>query len=290
MLLFPNRQRTHTIGPNSRNMPQIFQKPTKAIFNEFSLRAFRKSVCARTRTPPQNSREGNIVNRTKIEWTDFTWNPITGCKHGCWYCYAKKNCKRFWKRYLANRNVANGCDPNDPFSPRFWLKRLNEPWGHQKPSKIFACSIADIFASWTPPAWRYSVINSMENCPTKHTFQTLTKNPELIPTHHHFPDNVWVGTTVTGEDGDARNIGAVRFVDAKIRFVSFEPLLGKIETDLSDIQWIIIGKLTGSKRVKLDLDEVAKLTAQAQALDAPVFQKNNLGIPNPIQEFPEEAK
>ena len=217
------------------------------------------------------------MNRTKIEWTDFTWNPITGCKHGCWYCYAKKMCERFKKIFPHG------------FEPTFHPERLREPWEHKKPSKIFACSISDLFAPWTLPEWRGAVINSIENCPIKHTFQTLTKNPELIPHHHHFPDNVWVGTTVTGENGDTRNISAIRWADAKIRFVSFEPLLGEIWADLSDIQWVIIGKLTGSRRVKLDYGEVTKLTEQARTLGIPVFQKNNLGLPNPIQEFPRGA-
>lgn len=214
-----------------------------------------------------------LLNRTKIEWTDFTWNPITGCLHGCWYCYAKKMCQRFKKVF-----------PNG-FEPTFYPERLREPWERRKPSKIFACSIADLFALWTPKEWRDLVLRSMFKCPVKHTFQLLTKNPELIPSIH-FPDNVWVGTTVTGENGDIRNIDAIKKVDAKVRFVSFEPLLGDIWADLFDIQWVIIGKLTGSKRVKLDYGEVTKLTTQAQVIEIPVFQKNNLGIPNPIQEFP----
>jgi hypothetical protein len=83
-----------------------------------------------------------MMNRTKIEWTDFSWNPIVGCKHGCWYCYAKKLCQRFKKIF-----------PNG-FEPTFYHERLTEPWDYLKPSKIFVCSIADLFASWTPTAWR----------------------------------------------------------------------------------------------------------------------------------------
>jgi len=174
-------------------------------------------------------------------------------------------------------------------NPTFYPERLREPWGRGKPSKIFVCSIADLYALWTPKEWRDLVLHSMFKCPVKHTFQTLTKNPELIP-QIHFPDNVWVGTTVTGENGDTKNIDAIKKVDAKVRFVSFEPLLGEIWADLSDIQWVIIGKLTGSKRVKLDYKEVTKLTEQAKALGIPVFQKNNLGLSNPIQEFPDVGR
>lgn len=215
------------------------------------------------------------MNRTKIEWTDFTWNPITGCLHGCWYCYAKKMCQRFKKTF-----------PNG-FEPTFYPERLREPWERRKPSKIFACSIADLFALWTPKEWRDLVLHSMFKCPVKHTFQLLTKNPELIPPIH-FPDNVWVGTTVTGENGDVKNIGALYDVKAKIKikFASFEPLLGPISYNFAGLQWIIIGKLTGSKKVKLRQAWVDDILINARFLGIPVFMKNNLGIPNPIQEFP----
>lgn len=223
------------------------------------------------------------MNRTKIEWTDYTWNPITGCKHGCWYCYAKKLTQRFKKIFPYG------------FEPHFYPERLKEPWELKKPSKIFACSIADLFASWTPEAWRDAVLDTIFRCPVKHTFQLLTKNPERIP-DIHFPDNVWIGTTVTGENkfqagyDDAVNIERIKKVKSKIRFVSFEPLLGRIKPDLNGIQWIIIGKLAGSKRVKLDYRWVDVIFGEAQALDIPVFMKNNLGFENPIQQFPEEIR
>ena len=216
------------------------------------------------------------MNRTKIEWTDYSWNPITGCKHGCWYCYAKKLCQRFKKIFPYG------------FEPHFYPERLKEPWELRKPSKIFVCSIADLFASWTPAHWRIPILISIKNCPIKHTFQLLTKNPELIPPNR-FPDNVWVETTVTGVNDEA-NIDAVRRVKAKVRFVSFEPLLDYIdfpEHDLEDIDWVIIGKLTGSKKVKLQNDWVIEIREECAFWDIPRFEKNNLGFPNPVQEFPE---
>jgi len=243
-----------------------------------------------------------MMNRTKIEWTDFTWNPITGCMHGCWYCYAKKYCVRFSKKYLANKNVAPNCDPNDPFSPRFWPERLKAPWhvGGWIGRKIFVCSISDLYAPWTPIEWRDKVHDSMFNCPTSHIFQILTKNPELIPPLK-FPDNVWVGTTVTGENGDERNIVAIKEVNAKIRFVSFEPLLADVFKEpatqdegmalsLEGIQWVIIGKLTGSRKVKLEIDWVNNIWFEAQRCGIPVFFKNNLGIKGAVQQFPDGGK
>jgi len=152
------------------------------------------------------------MNRTKIEWTEFSWNPITGCKHGCWYCYAKKLTQRFKKIFPYG------------FEPHFYPERLKEPWEYEKPSKIFVCSIADLFAPWTPSAWRHQVMKAIYDCPVEHTFQLLTKNPERIDYGFgNYPNHVWVGTTVTNENKDWRNIEAIKNVEAE---VDARPLLG----------------------------------------------------------------
>jgi protein gp37 len=217
------------------------------------------------------------MNKTKIEWTDYSWNPVTGCKHGCWYCYANKLFTRFHKS----------------FEPCFYRERLKEPYELKKPAKIFVCSVADLFAPWTPREWWGEVFDSILWCPIKHTFQMLTKNPELINPKGmspKYPENWWFGTTVTTENGDVRNIEAIKKVDGN-RFVSFEPLLGLIDFHrdicLEGIQWVIIGKLTGSKRVTLIWDWVWKIIEECLRHDIPIFMKNNLGYPEPIQEFPE---
>ena len=221
------------------------------------------------------------MNRTKIEWTQWTWNPITGCKHGCWYCYAKKLTQRFKKIF-----------PNG-FEPTFYPKRLKEPWELKKPNKIFVYSIADLFAPWTPTEWGYRVFDSMLGCSVKHTFQLLTKNPErIIPFLDGYvhkwrtlPENFWIGTTVSTQD-ECWRIDELRKVQTKVRFVSFEPLLGPIDYDLKGIDWVIVGKLTGSRKVKLDMGWVMDISAECNRLKIPIFLKNNLGLKNPVQEFP----
>jgi protein gp37 len=221
------------------------------------------------------------MNRTKIEWTNYSWNPIVGCKHGCWYCYAKKLAQRFPKKF-----------PNG-FNPTFHPERLEEPYELKKPSKIFVCSVADIFALWTPEAWRDAVLDAIFKCPTKHIFQLLTKNPERIP-DIQFPDNVWVGTTVTNEDlsNDYRNISKIVKVRAKVRFVSFEPLLGRLPFAISlrGVDWIIIGKLTGSKKIELKETWVEDIIHKTIHNNIPVFMKNNLVPPfekkDLFREFP----
>ncbi len=217
------------------------------------------------------------MNRTNIEWTKFSWNPITGCEHGCWYCYARKMCLRFPKIF-----------PNG-FKPTFYPERLKEPWNYRKPSKIFACSISDLFAPWTQPEWRDAVLSSIQECPINHTFQLLTKNPERIPVGNWAAQkDIWIGTTVTCENEDWKNIYWIKKVRAAVRFVSFEPLLANLPLSapcLDGVDWIIIGKLTGSRKVKLDPAWVDNIFKLAEKWDIPVFIKNN--ILNAYPEFPE---
>jgi len=131
-------------------------------------------------------------------------------------------------------------------------------------------------------------------CPVEHIFQFLTKHPEGIP-RLPYHENFWMGTTVTMENKDWANILEIKKIAAGVRFVSFEPLLGMLpnHVSLEGIDWIIIGKLTGSRRVKLDPNWVYQVRGEALAHKIPIFMKNNLKPEFPgelIQEFPEDAK
>lgn len=220
------------------------------------------------------------MNRTKntIGWCDWSWNPITGCLEGCWYCYGRKMSKRFKKIFPRG------------YKPTFYPDRLTEPSKRKKPAKIFVCSISDLFASWIPAMWRNWVLSYARNCPVLHTFQFLTRSPELIP-KRLYPDNFWMGATVTCENGDWKRIEAIKKVHAGVRFVSFEPLLGMLPIDVSleGLDWVIIGKLTGSKKVKLNSNWVCRILWKAEEYGIPVFMKNNLKPEYQgelIQEFP----
>ncbi|MCJ7632845.1 phage Gp37/Gp68 family protein [Candidatus Bathyarchaeota archaeon] len=215
------------------------------------------------------------MNKTKIEWTNYSWNPITGCKHDCWYCYAKKLFIRFHRS----------------FEPCFHPERLKEPYELKKPARIFVCSVADLFASWTPREWTAQVLDSMLWCPTKHMFQMLTKNPERInlgEIRPKYPDNWWFGATVSTQE-ECWRIDALRQVDGN-RFISFEPLLGEIEPDLHDIDWVIVGKLTGARKVKMNFSWLAGIMDETGDQQIPLFMKNNLRQAFPdlrlLQEFP----
>jgi protein gp37 len=213
------------------------------------------------------------MNKTKIEWTDYSWNPITGCLHGCWYCWAKRMFTRFHKS----------------FEPTFYPERLEELKKLKKPAKVFVCSVSDLFATWTKPEWRNAVLNEIHKPEYNHlTFQLLTKNPERIPAGFESKENIWVGTTITfqGEMTNARNL-----IEnwGGIKFLSLEPLLGNIEIPieiLKKIQWIIVGKLTGSKKVKLENWWVNNIIDSARVFNIPIFLKNNLKWSEKIQEFP----
>lgn len=204
-----------------------------------------------------------------IEWTDWTFNPVVGCKHNCYYCYAKKLFTRFHRS----------------FEPTFHPERLDEIDKLKKPTKVFVCSVADLFASWTPKEWTKAVLDKIEKAPSYITFQLLTKNPELIDKDYKFPDNVWVGVTVNNQD-ECWKIEELKMVNAKVKFVSFEPLLSDIHYELDGINWIIIGKLTGSKKVKLEVSWVNHIIEESRKKGIPIFIKNNIKWPIKVQEFP----
>ncbi|MCK4777399.1 MAG: DUF5131 family protein [Actinomycetia bacterium] len=209
------------------------------------------------------------MQRSKIEWTDYTFNPITGCGQHCWYCYAWEMANRFHRS----------------FKPEFHINRLYEPWRLKDPSKIFVCSTADLFGDWIPRSWQNNILEKIFTCPVKHTFQLLTKSPENIP-NLNFPNNVWVGVTITNK-ADSWRLDWLRKVRAKVKFVSFEPLLGELSPDLTGIDWIIIGKLTGRFRnkIKLNPEWVSKIVDASNSLCIPFFLKSNLGL-DKIEDFP----
>lgn len=209
------------------------------------------------------------MNKTKIEWTDYTFNPITGCLRGCLWCYAERLYKRFGRSFM----------------PQFHPKRLNEPLKISTPLLIFLCSVADFFASWTEEIWRQEVYKIIEKCP-QHIFQVLTQDPQNI-IRADLPSNLWVGTTVRNQK-ETKRISDLRNAQSSVKFVSFEPILEEINADLKKIQWIIIGAMTGPLRNKYKPEKrwIEKLIKQAEAEDIPVFIKNNINWKEKIQEFP----
>jgi len=199
------------------------------------------------------------MNKTRIEYCDFTWNPVVGCKNGCKYCYAKKIHDRFFK---------------DDFSHvKFYPKRLLEPAKLKKPSVIFVGSMSDIF--FWEPAWTAAILDVADRC-RQHTFLFLTKNAQAY--HGLFmPKNCWAGLTleklVTYDEGarlmDLKEAGASK------RFISLEPLLGCFEEPLpSYVDRVIVGSMTGPGATKPELEWIRSV--EENVPEGKLFWKNNI--------------
>ncbi len=226
------------------------------------------------------------MNRTKIGWTDFTFNPITGCTRRCGYCYANRLAQgRLKHLYLRNEIVAPDTDPQDPFSPRFWPDRLAEPAKLKCPSKIFCCSMAELFDPANPAHWIYKTIGvAYQN--QQHTFQFLTKQPQIAACYT-FPANSWVGITITDDTDEVyQRERAARAIKAPVRFLSFEPLLSAIHYIPPWADWIIIGAMTGPGAIEPEKWWIQKLIDLADAHHVPVFLKDNLHWHDTRKEFP----
>jgi protein gp37 len=238
------------------------------------------------------------MNKSKIEWCDYTWNPVSGCLHGCEYCYAHRIAQRFGNRYMPygdGVNVLNepfdgerGIDPYPyGFEPTFHKYRLDEPQQVKKPSKIFVVSMGDLFGDWVPDEWIEEVFKTCEKAP-QHTYMFLTKNPYRYLQLHireKLPkaSNCWYGTTLTGQ-------GRLPFncLDFKQNFVSIEPLLGDVSDKLpfTNIQWVIVGAQTGPGAVPPKPEWVQSIIDQCRCAKVPIFLKDNLNWPDKIQEWP----
>ena len=195
------------------------------------------------------------MEKTKIDWGDSTWNPVTGCLHGCEYCYARRIANRFGGNMMPFfvehpilrepvRDVSGKIMPYPfDFAPTFHRYKLDEPKRWTKPRTIFVCSMADLMGAWVPDAWKQDVIAACKAAP-QHRYMFLTKNPygyDIWPTkdrpveHWFNQDNFWLGCTMTGLEDLTRYDGHYgRYLYAMggnmipgnaHRFVSVEPIL-----------------------------------------------------------------
>jgi len=206
-----------------------------------------------------------------INWTDATWNPITGCRHGCPYCYARQ----FAKRYHRS------------FEPAFHPNRLVEPLKVHKPLKIFCGSNADNFGDWVPQDWIAQILYVVRQCP-HHIFQFLTKAPHNLA-QYDWPANTWVGATATDQNMMDWSLLCLAECNAPVKFISAEPLLGPINSDLRSLDWLIIGAQTGPQGRQPQADWVHQLIECARKASVPVWFKDNLRWPYRINDWPRES-
>lgn len=226
------------------------------------------------------------MNRTKIEWCDYTWNPIVGCTYGCSYCYARRFAKRFSK-----------CEKCRHFIPHLHPERLEEPGRLKKPAKIFCCSMGELFDPNLSDGERVKVINAMMNAP-QHIYMVLTKQPLkaldfllTLDIYGNIPENLWVGVSVDYAYWPKiiKRIEIAKNFPTKVKFVSFEPLLRPLapEADLKGIDWVIIGGLTGPQRFQPPKEWIDDIIYRARKAEAAVFIKDNAGYPEIIREYPQ---
>ena len=253
------------------------------------------------------------MKKTKIDWADSTWNPVTGCLHGCEYCYARRIANRFGGdddgaihdiSCPIFRNDNNRIEPYPfGFAPSLHRHRLNQPKKWSEPRTIFVCSMADLFGDWVPDEWIRKVFHECEAAP-QHRYLFLTKNPKRLSkmsmayairewnAEHEKPhkqtaeyegvlplpvhDNWWFGSSLD-------NMNARRFHGGFTwnTFTSIEPLTEYMDMGLGSFgsdRWTIIGAETGNRKGKVipQREWVENILEAASITGVKVFMKESL--------------
>lgn len=210
------------------------------------------------------------MRTTKIEWTERTWNPVTGCSKktiGCVHCYAEVMSRRLCA--MGNPKYING------FRITTHNESLKEPLKWKKPSTIFVCSMSDLFHKDVPFDFIDKVFKVISDTP-QHNYQILTKRAERMAEYfsiHEIPHNAWIGVTVECADTKYR-IDVIRDLKAKVKFLSCEPLLSELgELDLKGIDWIIVGGESGSQARPMKEEWVLNIKKQSDDNNIPFFFK-----------------
>lgn len=247
------------------------------------------------------------MNQSKIEWCDHTWNPITGCRHNCQYCYARRMTARFAGDIRLNKmakkdyslvSAADGgedlyvldspmmSETGNPlvypfgFEPTLHKYRMDYPGKLKMGNNIFVGAMSDVFGKWVPDSWLDDMFSVCAQYPI-HNYLFLTKYPQRYE-QYRVPEgeNMWYGTTITKEN----EIGRVMYLPTERRkFVSIEPLLEDIEPEnnypaFRCIDWVIVGAETGRRKEKTvpQLEWVRKIVSEADKNGIPVFMKDSL--------------
>jgi len=216
-----------------------------------------------------------MATTSTIEWTEMTWNPVTGCRkvsQGCKHCYAERMASRL--QAMGSSRYVNG------FEPTLHGDLVDIPKRWKRPRTIFVNSMSDLFQEEVPLAFIRRVFATMVACP-QHTFQVLTKRADrlkrLAP-ELPWPANVWMGVSVENMR-QAGRIADLRGTPAKVRFLSCEPLLGPLaDLELDGIHWMIVGGESGPKARPMDARWVEALLRQAREANVAFFFKQWGGV------------
>lgn len=215
------------------------------------------------------------MSMSKIEWTDATWNPVTGCSKisaGCVNCYAERMAMRL--KAMGQRNYCNG------FEVTLHEHMLKYPLAWKKPRTIFVNSMSDLFHESIPEEFFLKIFEVMKNAHW-HKYQILTKRAERLSALEHmlpWPKNVWMGVTVEREDYRHR-IDLLRNTNAAIKFLSMEPLLSDVPNmNLTGIDWVIVGGESGPGAREMQTEWVESIQEQCLRNSVPFFFKQWGGV------------
>ena len=222
-----------------------------------------------------------MAQKSEIEWTDATWNPVTGCTKvgpGCDNCYAERFAERW--RGVVGHPYEQG------FDLRLWASRLEQPMRWRQPRMIFVNSMSDLFHKEIDRTFIDRVFDVMERADW-HVFQVLTKRSSLMRNYVRewycggcVPRHIWLGVSVE-DSGHVSRISHLKGVNSEARFISFEPLLGNVgDVDLSSIAWAIVGGESGPNARPME-EEWAVRIKQICQRDGVEFFFKQWGGPRP---------
>jgi protein gp37 len=216
-----------------------------------------------------------MASLSAIEWTELTWNPVTGCmkvSQGCKHCYAERMAKRL--KAMGATRYQHG------FRPTLHSDLIDAPRKWKRPRLIFVNSMSDLFQDAVPEGFIQRVFETMRQCP-QHTFQILTKRSErlrLLGRSPQWPTNVWIGVSV--EDARVTNrIVDLAAVPAHVRFLSCEPLIGPLDhLQLDAIHWVIVGGESGPRARPMKREWVESIQRQCARTGVAFFFKQWGGV------------
>ena len=226
-----------------------------------------------------------MASESKIEWTESTWNPVRGCarvSEGCRLCYAERIAQRFAGKGLAYEGLATQTKTGPRWTNR--IKRvphlLEQPLKWRKPKLIFVNSMSDLFHEAVSPQYIRQIFDVMKRSDWHH-FQVLTKRAERLEElslEIDWPKNVWMGVSVENQDYISR-IDHLRKTNAKVKFLSLEPLLGPLpDLNLRGIDWVIVGGESGPGARPMEKDWVLQIRDNCKASGVPFFFKQWGGV------------
>ena len=216
-----------------------------------------------------------MATRSGIEWTETTWNPVTGCSKvspGCAHCYAERMAKRLQAMGVRKHGVG--------FDVATHADALDEPYRWKRPRLVFVNSMSDLFHPSVPAAFIEAVFATMNEV-SQHTFQVLTKRPERVralESRLWWTPNIWLGVSIESEQWLER-LGPLTATGARTKFLSLEPLLGPIPgLDLSGIDWVIAGGESGPGARPMQVEWVRSIRDTCVRGEVPFFFKQWGGV------------